>query len=113
MPLDEELVESLSKGDVVTYSYTTEEGQEVSGQATVCKSNLGGIRLLPHVEEHRVAKRMLIVKDGHNVRSKNRDGGGARLTRSEGSHVSITPTGEQAGIKYVQHTGWVHVEGDA
>lgn len=110
MPLDEDLVESLSKEDVVAYSYTTEEGDEVTGQATVCKSNLGGIRLLPHVEEHRVAKRMLIVKDGHNVRSKNRDGGAARLTRSEGSGVSISPTGEEQGIKYVQHTGWVHTQ---
>lgn len=96
----EALCEELSRGEVVTYEYETEDGEVRSGRGAIAKSNSGGIRILPES-----GKRLLIVKYGFNVQSVNRDGGAARLRRSVGSEAVVQATGETVGIEYADHRG--------
>lgn len=99
----EERAAELDRGDVVRYEFEREDGEVRSGRGAIAKSNKGGIRILPEN-----GKRLLVVKYGFNVQSVNRDGGAARLRRSEGGNAEIEETGESVGIKYTDLRGGWH-----
>lgn len=99
--------DELSRGDVVDYSYRGEGGEQKSGTGTVCKANTGGIRILPH--SNTTARHIRTIKHGQVYRT-HRDGGAGRFSQTIGSGATVTPTGEQRAIDYVDQTGWVHPE---
>ena len=99
----------LSHGDVVDYNYRDEDGDQKSGTGTVCKSNKGGIRILPHSEK--TPQYIHKINNGRVSRT-HRDGGAGRFSQTIGAGATVTPTGEQRAIEYVDQTGWVHPEGE-
>lgn len=101
-----DLAEDLTQGERVEYSYRTpEEGELVMGEATVCKSNAGGMRLLP--DHERV---LLVVKTGWRVTRTHTDGGAARTRSVVGEEGTVVRTGETAEVTYEQRGGWTRVD---
>lgn len=111
MQTPEQIRDDLEKGDVINYQFTDEDGETISLTGTVCKSNRGGVRVLPSTEHTSLsyAKWLHTLKCGH-ASKVNRDGGSLRQTYKMGSDPRIEKTGETAGVEYVLLTGWVHRE---
>lgn len=101
-----DVMESLEQGEVIKYQYDTGGDRDVKGKGIVCKSNKGGIRVLPTGGRQ---KRINVIKLG-TVVSTHRDGGAARLRKNLGEHPQIERTGELRDVEYVQGTGWVESE---
>lgn len=101
--------EDLEKGEVVEYSYKPEDAEDPTEtrtvRGTVCKSNRGGIRILPEQ-----SRRSIHVIKAASVIRKHRDGGAARLSSRIGGDADVERTGETRSVTYKQGTGWVHTE---
>lgn len=99
-----DLQEDLEHNDRVTLTYIPEDAEErVTVEGTVCKSNAGGVRVLPDSGRH-----LLVLKTGWRVTRTHVDGGALRSRSVIGEHATITPTGERGHVSYSHHHGWTH-----
>lgn len=96
-----ETAERLERNERVRY--TTPDGNEVTG--TVCKSNRGGIRVLPdggHL--------LHVIKTGCILSTVNRDGGALRRRSRKGRLKAFEILNETGNVTYEDNNGgWVHV----
>ena len=107
---DEELVEELERGERVEVRVETDEGEDgtpetLTFEGTVCKSNRGGIRVLPDNE-----RRLYTVKRLGTVSKVHPDGGALRLTSRVGRNATVKRTGETRNVVYEQRSGWTHTD---
>ena len=100
-----DLAEDLERNERVEVSYRDPETDELTmTEGTVCKSNRGGMRILPDG-----GRRLLVVKTGWRVTSVHPDGGALRRTSVVGEEGTVTRTGETGNVEYEQRGGWTHV----
>lgn len=109
MTVPKQIQDDLEKGEVVEYSYKPEDAEDPTEtrtvRGTVCKSNRGGVRVLPEQ-----SRRSMHILKSNSVIRKHRDGGAARLSSRIGRDVDLERTGETRGIEYKQRQGWTHTE---
>jgi len=103
----EDLAEDLECNERVEVSYRDpEDGSLTMTEGTVCKSNRGGMRILPDG-----GRRLLVVKRGWRVTSVHPDGGSTRHRSVVGEEGTVVRTGETGGVEYRDNAGgWRHVD---
>ena len=99
--VDRELAESLENGEGVRYDYETVDGERVTGDGYVAKSNTGGVRII--TGSGRWA--LLTIKRGGAVFECRRDGAAGK-SRRVGSDAKVARDGTSATVEYEQRTGW-------
>jgi len=92
-----EKADELQKNDRVAV-----ELEDCSLEGTVCKSNRGGIRVLPEGGD-----RLYVIKTSGAVSSTHPDGGALRTDRAVGRAESVEAVGS-GSVEYDQREGWVH-----
>jgi hypothetical protein len=91
----------VENGEGVRYDYENEDGERVTGDGYVAKSNRGGVRII--TGSGRWA--LLSIKRGGVVMECRRDGAAGK-TRRVGSDAKVARDGTSATVEYEQRTGW-------